>query len=100
MSSLDLDEPLELEAFWQLLRPKTGRPAHLTGKRFGRLLVVAQAGSDKHGATLWRCVCDCGNTKTVPRTHLCSKRTQSCGCLQQVYRASSQKALTRQPRKP
>ena len=45
------------------------------GVRYGRLVVV-----NFHG--MYRdCVCDCGNTITVPRSSLASGATQSCGCL-------------------
>lgn len=56
--------------------------ADLTGRRFGRLMVKEIAGKDKYG-DLWRCICDCGNEKVVPRRHLNDGRyaTHSCGCL-------------------
>lgn len=34
----------------------------LTGKRFGRLVVVENLGKNKHGHTVWGCVCNCGKT--------------------------------------
>jgi hypothetical protein len=53
----------------------------VTGQRFGRLIAVQSAGYNyKHRCTLWRCQCDCGNTITVPLSHL-GKDTNSCGCL-------------------
>jgi len=48
----------------------------LTGKRFGRLVVVERA--DDHR---WSCRCDCGNEKTLPGDSLRSGQTRSCGCL-------------------
>lgn len=51
----------------------------LTGKRFGRLLVISQH-NDK-GASFWACRCDCGNTKVVKGTSLLIGYTSSCGCL-------------------
>lgn len=51
----------------------------LCGLRFGRLLVVARAGSTKAKKRRWLCRCDCGKTKTVTGTNL--QRTRSCGCL-------------------
>lgn len=53
----------------------------LTGQRFGRLIVLAQA-DHVHGRTAWLCRCDC-STKTFVRTahELKSGDTRSCGCL-------------------
>lgn len=54
----------------------------LTGKKFGRLTVVSRAENDKHGQTMWLCVCDCGTESTVGRCGLVGGSTKSCGCLQ------------------
>lgn len=58
----------------------------LTGRRFGKLLVIKQTEDyiDKRGDHLaqWLCKCDCGNDNVVVQGHnLKSKNTQSCGCL-------------------
>ncbi len=54
-----------------------------TGKRFGRLVVVGDAGRSPHGGNvIWLCRCDCGETKSVLSTSLRVGDTQSCGCLQ------------------
>jgi hypothetical protein len=64
----------DLEECWQILRPRNkggrGKVADLTGERFGRLVVVKRAGSDKHGTAMWLCKCDCGSYKTVSRSAL------------------------------
>ena len=56
---------------------------HLTGQRFGRLVVLGldleKSQIRKH--TYWRVLCDCGATKTVYNHALVSGATQSCGCL-------------------
>lgn len=52
----------------------------LTGKPFGRLLVVERAPSIK-GQAAWLCRCDCGREKVVKGYVLRSKRSKSCGCL-------------------
>ena len=56
----------------------------LTGHRFGRLSVVRliQKTSRKGGwrPTLWLCMCDCGQEKSVASRHLKSGRQVSCGC--------------------
>lgn len=51
----------------------------LTGRRFGRLLVLAKAAErNRHGQLRWLCVCDCGKRKTVTGIRL--PRVKSCGC--------------------
>ena len=56
----------------------------LTGKRFGRLIVVKRAKDyiRKSGKkdTQWLCKCDCGNAKIVKTSNLRSKSVRSCGC--------------------
>jgi hypothetical protein len=52
----------------------------LTGRRFGRLVVRAEAGR-KLGSILWLCDCDCGNESLVTGCHLrAPSATRSCGC--------------------
>lgn len=53
----------------------------LLGQRFGRLKVVAYAGTSKHKTALWLCSCDCGATRIVLSSSLLSGATKSCGCL-------------------
>jgi hypothetical protein len=48
----------------------------LTGKRFGRLVVIAYAGGGK-----WLCICDCGTRVVVRGRCLREGQTNSCGCL-------------------
>lgn len=52
------------------------------GNIYGRLLVIEEAGRDRHGKSLWRCLCKCGGEVVVVG---CSLRrtghTRSCGCL-------------------
>ncbi|MCK5607801.1 hypothetical protein KAR91_38315 [Candidatus Pacearchaeota archaeon] len=52
----------------------------ISGKRFGRLIVVKFVDTKKKQSR-WLCKCDCGNTKTVEKGHLSSGNTKSCGCL-------------------
>lgn len=52
----------------------------LTGKRFGRLLVVSRA-ENKSGTVAWKCKCDCGNETVVRSDCLRIGKIQSCGCL-------------------
>lgn len=53
----------------------------ITGKRYGRLIVDAQAERNRHSHTMWKCRCDCGNTVIVSGQSLKSGNTLSCGCL-------------------
>lgn len=57
------------------------RGKDLTGKRFGKLLVVARYGKDERGRSLWKCQCECGNEKITYTNALTSLHTRSCGCL-------------------
>ena len=61
-----------------------------TGARYGRLIVLSGARSDKFGNASWMCMCDCGGTKTAVGMNLRKGLTQSCGCLQ---REKSSKVL-------
>ncbi len=54
---------------------------NLTGKRFGRLLVMERAGSDPHHRATWKCICDCGNQAITTGASLINGYTKSCGCL-------------------
>ena len=51
------------------------------GNRYGRLIVVERAESNKHSKSLWKCLCDCGNVKIIVGSHLRGGYTKSCGCL-------------------
>jgi hypothetical protein len=52
----------------------------LSGKHFGKLLVIERVGSIASYA-LWRCKCECGNVKDVSSALLVHGKTKSCGCL-------------------
>jgi hypothetical protein len=56
-----------------------GKFIDLTGQRFGRLVVVEL---DKQMIrTFWKCLCDCGEYKTVRNDSLTGGKVRSCGCL-------------------
>ena len=57
-----------------------GKCIDLTGKRYGKLLVVRRKGS-RNGKAMWECSCDCGNKSIVSTGDLNSGKTQSCGCV-------------------
>jgi hypothetical protein len=51
------------------------------GDTHGRLTVIAEAGREKLGGSVWICVCSCGNEVKVLGRLLRSGATKSCGCL-------------------
>lgn len=63
-----------------------GKFEDLSGKRFGRLIVIRRTNdyvspSGKH-VVKWLCKCDCGNMVRTTRYQLKSGKTKSCGCYQ------------------
>lgn len=62
-----------------------GKCIDLTGKRFGRLVVIERTEdyvSPKGSrAVSWLCQCDCGCIKKVTGNSLKRRSTRSCGCL-------------------
>ncbi|WP_260164830.1 AP2 domain-containing protein [Lentilactobacillus buchneri] len=52
----------------------------LTGKRFGRL-VVLKRGPNQGEQPMWLCKCDCGNQTEAQGINLQSGYIRSCGCL-------------------
>ena len=54
----------------------------MTGKRFGKLLVIKYSHQNpKTFRTYWLCKCECGNKTIVSQSHLHIGKTKSCGCL-------------------
>lgn len=53
----------------------------LSGKKFGKLLIIKPTEERKNGSIVWECVCDCGNTVYVNSKNLVCGDTKSCGCL-------------------
>ena len=51
----------------------------LTGKRFGRLVVLKRS-INKGEKITWLCKCDCGKTKNVRSSDLTTGKQISCGC--------------------
>lgn len=52
----------------------------LTGKKFGKLLVLKRVDNDKYGNLNWECLCNCGNKKIIRGANLRNGLTKSCGC--------------------
>lgn len=53
----------------------------LTGKRFGRLIVIERAIDKHYKKPMWKCQCDCGKIIITRGSVLTSGQSQSCGCL-------------------
>lgn len=55
--------------------------ADMTGKRFGKLTVIAlDCYIPKSRTTKWLCKCDCGKTKSIYKLNLTHGKSKSCGC--------------------
>lgn len=52
----------------------------LSGRRFGKLVVLCKTEKRKSGSILWKCQCDCGNLCEKPTNELNSGFAVSCGC--------------------
>lgn len=61
-----------------------GKAKEIVGQKFGKLMVLERAGTDKQGQALWRCRCECGNEIIVRGTALRAGHTISCGCLRRI----------------
>lgn len=61
------------------------------GIKFGRLTVLEEAGKDRYGNRLVRCVCDCGNDIICRPSNLNSERTKSCGCARRKPKDKNQR---------
>lgn len=55
-------------------------PEDLTGKRYGKLLVIklSEKTYSKKRWTMWECLCDCGNTPVVMANNLKRNGSNSC----------------------
>lgn len=52
----------------------------LTGKRFGKLVVLERV--ENEGVQIkWKCICDCGNHHNVCGLYLRKEKCKSCGCI-------------------
>jgi len=55
----------------------------ITGKRFGRLVVIKKVKALDTSSSFWECACDCGKTTIASSLHLRESHTKSCGCLKE-----------------
>lgn len=66
----------------------------LVGKRFGRWLVVEKM-LQKTSSNQFRfkCRCDCGTVRIIPRPNLVGGKSQSCGCLKSERQTKHSNAM-------
>ena len=60
------------------------RTSDLTGRRFGRLTVLAKTGEQEDRYWTWRCLCDCGREIIVNTKRLTRGTVSHCGCGKQT----------------
>lgn len=61
---------------------RAAREEEIRGKRFGKLIAIEPMYNlSKYGEIAWKCKCDCGNIKIIPRRNFASGLTRSCGCI-------------------
>jgi len=58
-----------------------GKIRDITGQKFGRLLVIGEAGRAKSRHVKWLCQCECGKEFEAIGINLRNGSTTSCGCL-------------------
>lgn len=59
----------------------------ITGKKFGKWVVIKRFGIAKHGnSARWLCRCDCGTIKDINSHSLRRGDSKSCGCLPRAKR--------------
>lgn len=67
----------------------------ITGAKYGKLKVLERDLEyekkflDHRGQTYWKCLCDCGNIKTVGKNDLIQGKIKSCGCLRKKISANN-----------
>lgn len=67
----------ELETTW--IEISNDRSHVEIGAKYGKLTVLSSDGNDKHANPVWKCQCECGNTKSVLGFNLLNGRTATCG---------------------
>lgn len=75
-----------------------GKFVDLTGRRYGRLVVIERSGLAPSGHALWHCMCDCGRYHIVSSNQLRSG-TKSCGCLRRERASETNSVAKRNERK-
>lgn len=60
----------------------------LTGRNYGRLIVLGLSHRGKRGRAWWNCKCECGNESCHQGANLRSGATTSCGCFRKEKAAA------------
>lgn len=83
MVDVDMYTDLKTSCILQALKLKglVMKLVDRTGQRFGKLIVLEQAGRNNLKKVLWKCKCDCGNETIVVSGSLVTGNTESCGCV-------------------
>lgn len=58
-----------------------GKVIDMSGRRYGRLVVLEQVDDRRKKDAYWLCQCSCGNQVVVCGSRLRRGRVKSCGCL-------------------
>jgi len=64
----------------------------LTGRKFGKWIVLEKAFENKKHGQFYKCKCDCGNIRNINGRNMLIGRSLSCGCM---GRENAIKALTK-----
>lgn len=51
------------------------------GQKFNRLMLINKSHVDKHGNSIWNCLCNCGNKTLGTITEVKNGTKKSCGCI-------------------
>lgn len=65
----------------------------LSGKKFGRLIVIEKSHVNSHQKTVYSCLCECGNFSEHVGSSISSGKIKSCGCLRREALAKQQKRI-------
>ncbi len=72
------------------------RKVDLTGQRFGKVVAIEPTGrTTKHGDTIWKFLCDCGNTTEHATPTATNGDLKSCGCGRRLQPDEIEDALIR-----
>lgn len=69
--------------------PRRGEVIDLTGRRYGRLVVIRFGHRGSRRQSFWLCRCDCGAEVEIPSGNLKSGGSRSCGCLRREVTAAN-----------
>lgn len=81
-----VNQAIKRKGEWSCLRCMAGHNRlNLVGQRFGRLVILKDAGTKQdpmgNKRSMWNCQCDCGNVVVTSGNCLTGGHTRSCGCL-------------------